>query len=87
MLSAEQENRVKIPNGTAAVSAEVPSFDESRSLKQFGKAEGIVELLLRMRKSEDLRTCFNAPRNTVAQCHGKSAVVPIGCHGFLFWEE
>ena len=38
---AEQENRVKIPDGTAAVSAEGDLLGENRSLEQSGKAEEI----------------------------------------------
>ena len=41
-LSAEQDNRVKIPNGTAAVCGMMFSYGESQSLGKPGKAESIA---------------------------------------------
>jgi len=42
-LLDEQENRVRIPNGTAAVCAKTHSLDESQSLGRPGKAECVVK--------------------------------------------
>lgn len=48
-------NWVKIPNGTAAVSAETMLVDESQSLGKPEKAEHVLmEKCLRKRKSENL---------------------------------
>ena len=39
---AEQDNRVRLPNGTAAVSSLVSLLGESQSLEQSGKAKRYV---------------------------------------------
>ena len=42
-IPAEQDNRVKIPNGTAAVSAQDDlDLGENRSLEKSGKASKII---------------------------------------------
>ena len=59
--AAEQDNRVKVPDGTAAVCAEVRSFGESRSLGKPGKAEQNVGVHPHKHKSEDLRSVLSSP--------------------------
>ena len=41
---AEQDNRVRSPNGTAAVCAEGSFFGESQSLEKSGKAKEFAKL-------------------------------------------
>ena len=78
--SAEQDNRVQIPNGTAAVNVRTYLQDESRSLEQSGKAEDISGRNPRIvHKSEDLQNedpPFSAEIRRIV-CHGNTAVVPF----------
>ena len=57
--AAEQDNRVQIPDGTAAVSAE-GTLGESQSLDIFREGEAPVQVCnhLHRHKSEDLRISY-----------------------------
>ncbi len=61
VLSSQQDNRVRIPDGTAAVCAKRRSFGESQSL---GNWEGRAQRgnrSSRMHESEDLRIGISPP--------------------------
>jgi hypothetical protein len=89
--SAEQDNRVRIPDGTAAVSAQVPSFGESRSLDEIREGRGQRRGPQPHRhKSEDLRDGVSPALCVYTErvCHGKTAVAPIfGATAILYFRR
>ena len=89
--SAEQDNRVKIPDGTAAVSAEVSSFGENRSLgvsrEGRGQRRGPPAPQAQVRRPT--RWCFSCAPRAYGACMSRKngRGTEFRCHGTLHFRR